>query len=314
VLDGFLILEQTNERATSSLKSFISLCEAIGVPLANDKTELPSQIMDFVGITLDVTRSEARLPVDKLEKCTQLLQKFLGLQRCTLKDMQSLIGVLNFACSVIQPGRAFLRRLINLTMQVSQSQAYIHITSEAKEDMKIWLAFLSNFNGKSLFLHDIFLSSNTLTLHTDAAQSLGYAGIYNDKWFYGPFPSDWKELNIMTLEFYPIVLAISIFGHLWRNHAILFFTDNEALVSVINKQTSRDNLVMRMVRFMVLNCLQLNILFKAKHISGKKNVLADSLSRLQVQQFLKLAPSAQKRPCPVPQHLLPENFWTTLQR
>lgn len=37
----------------------------------------------------------------------------------------------------------------------------------------------------------------------------------------------------------------------------------KALVSVINKQTSRVNEVIRMVRYMVLQCLNLNILFKA---------------------------------------------------
>lgn len=62
--------------------------------------------------------------------------------------MQSLIGVLNFACSVIQPGRAFLRRLINLTMHVSSSQTHIFLTDETKKDMKMWQKFLISFNGK----------------------------------------------------------------------------------------------------------------------------------------------------------------------
>lgn len=65
--------------------------------------------MDFVEITLDIPKQEARLPEDKLVKCKDLLEKFLKMKRCTLKEMQSLIGVLNFACSVVQPGRAFLR-------------------------------------------------------------------------------------------------------------------------------------------------------------------------------------------------------------
>lgn len=66
-----------------------------------------------------------------------------------------------------------------------------------------------------------------------------------------------------------------MWGPLWKNHSILFFTDNEALVSVINKHTSRFNEVMRMVRNMVLQCFNLNILFKAKHIPGKKNILVN---------------------------------------
>lgn len=96
--------------------------------------------------------------------------------------------------------------------------------------------------------------------------------------------------------------------------SFLFFTDNEAVLLVINKQTFRVNEVMRIVRYMVLQCLNLMILFKAKHIHvpGKKNILADCLSRLQVDQFLKLAAHAQKEPSHVPSQLLPQNFWSAL--
>ena len=109
ILDDFLIIERTQEACLSSFQNFLTLCEDIGVALSLDKTVLPTQVIEFVGITVDVKISQTRLPADKLEKCKNLLEKFLHLDRCTLKDMQSLIGLLNFACSVIQPGRAFLR-------------------------------------------------------------------------------------------------------------------------------------------------------------------------------------------------------------
>lgn len=136
--------------------SFISL--GIGVPLANDKTKFPLQVMDFVGITLDIPKQEARLPEDKLVKCKELLEKILERKRCTLKEMQSLIGVLNFACSVVQPVRAFLPRMVNLTMHICNAQTYLFLTTDAREDMNMWLSFLSNFNGKCIFLNEAFLS------------------------------------------------------------------------------------------------------------------------------------------------------------
>ncbi|XP_061187278.1 uncharacterized protein LOC133195456 isoform X1 [Saccostrea echinata] len=313
ILDDFLFIEQSKVLCLQKFKNFLELCVDIGIPLAAEKTVLPTQIIEFVGIEIDVRLRETRLPRDKILKCTYLLQNFLQKDRCTVKEMQSLIGVLNFACSVILPGRAFLRHCINVLMKVSENQSFITIDQECKQDMFLWLTFLEKYNGKTMFLDEKFLSSNILQLYTDAAQSKGFAGIYKTQWFYGSFPENWKSLNIMTLEFYPIVLAVAIWGRLFANHSILFFTDNEALVSVINKLTSKDSLVLQMVRYMVMQCLEHNIIFKAKHIPGKHNKLADSLSRLQVQEFRKLAPDAQAEPTMVPAALMPQNFWTTLQ-
>ena len=98
-----------------------------------------------------------------------------------------------------------------------------------------------------------FLSNKTLDLYTDATKSKGFGGVYGSRWFYGSFPDDWKVMN-MTLEFYPIILVLEIWGSLWKNHCIVFFTDNEALVSVINKQSSKDCDVMIIVRHLVLKC------------------------------------------------------------
>ena len=94
-----------------------------------------------------------------------------------------------------------------------------------------------------------------------------------------------------------------------RNSSILFFTDNEALVHVINKQSCRDKSLMFFVRKLVLVCLSYNIVFKAKHIPGLHNKLADSLSRLQVQTFKQLAPAhMNSSPTEIPQHLQPSNW------
>lgn len=94
---------------------------------------------------------------------------------------------------------------------------------------------------------------------------------------------------------------------LCANHPILLFTDNEGSVAVFNNQTCKDSKFMHMVKFMVLQCLKHNIVFRAKRIQEKLNDLADSLSRLRVAEFHRLAPNAQKHPTEVPMDLAPGN-------
>ena len=87
------------------------------------------------------------------------------------------------------------------------------------------------------------------------------------------------------------MLSLYLWDQAIRNRCILFFADNESLVHVINKQSSKDKSLMFFVRKLILICLEYNIVFKAKHIAGAKNRLADSSYRLQVQYFKQFAPA-----------------------
>ena len=101
--------------------------------------------MSFAGIELDSVLLEARLPFEKVEKCKSLLSQFLTRKKVTLQEVQSLTGLLNFACSVIQPGQAFLRRHVDLTLGVKKANHKIRLNREVKEDLKIWLSFFFQF-------------------------------------------------------------------------------------------------------------------------------------------------------------------------
>ena len=130
--------------------------------------------MFFAGIELDSIFLEARLPRDKIEKCISLISDFIHRKKVTLKEVQSLNGFLNFACSVIRPGRAFLRRLIDLTVGVRLPNHCIRLNREVTEDLTTWLFFLLNFNGRYFLLDDLSLNSSKLNLFTDASGAHGF--------------------------------------------------------------------------------------------------------------------------------------------
>lgn len=309
LLDDFLIIAASHEICLRQLNLFVDLCGHLGIPIAPEKTCGPATTLSFAGIELDTIQLEARLPSEKILKCKDLIADFLKRKKVTLKEVQSLTGLLNFACSVILPGRAFLRRLIDLTIGIQSPFHFIRLKKEVKADLAVWQEFLDEYNGKSFFLEDVWHTSELLNLYTDASGSLGFGALFQNHWCYGSWPPSWTTYNIAALEFFPIVLSLFLWGSAMSNRCILFFTDNEALVHVINKQSCKDQHLMFFVRKMVLICLKHNILFKAKHVQGVHNHLADSLSRLQIQKFLQMAPaSMDQSPTDIPHHLQPQNW------
>jgi len=121
--------------------------------MAPEKTMGPSTTITLAGIELDSVEMEVQLPQNKLDKCKELISEFLKCRKVTLKEIQSFTGLLNFACAVVVPGRAFLRHLIDLTLGIRSSHFFIRISKEVKEDLRVWhLHFLTGFNGRSFFL------------------------------------------------------------------------------------------------------------------------------------------------------------------
>lgn len=308
ILDDFLFSAKTESKCRTDLSNFLHLCSYLGVPIAQEKTVGPSQVIQFAGITLDSVRQEARLPEDKLQKCSVLLESFYKRRKVTLRELQSLLGLLNFTCSVIVPGRPFLRRMIDLTVGVRRAHHRIRLSKGTKHDITVWLNFLSTFNGRSFFHHDTWKTSSFIELYTDVAGSKGYGAILGQHWFFGPFPETWQSFNITFLELFLIALAACLWSRHMSNRCIVFVTDNAALVSIINQQTSKHKLVMILIRGLVLTSLHYNIIFRARHIPGLNN---KCLSRLQIARFKELSPKAEDLPTVVPENLLPRGWSLT---
>ena len=190
-------------------------------------------------------------------------------------------------------------RLINLTLNVKQSYHKITLNKESRRDLRAWEIFVENFNGKNLLLNNIFLTDTSLHLHTDAAGSFGFGGIFGSHWFYGEWPLQCKSHNITFKELFPIVLAFDTWGPILKNKCITVHSDNQAVVFILNKQTSKDTDIINLVRHFVLYCMTYNILVIAEHIPGKLNTLPDLLSRFQIEEFHKLAPNMDIDPTPV---------------
>src|SRR5882724_10247026 len=106
--------------------------------------------LNFLGLELDFSAMEARLPKEKLEFLQSYLQDWQARSRCMLRDVQELAGFLQFFPQVVPHGRTFIRGLINFSMTFSNEFAIKHVPAYAWHDIHWWSMYAHNWNGVQL--------------------------------------------------------------------------------------------------------------------------------------------------------------------
>ena len=95
---SYLAAKPIHRLAKETLDTFRDICSMWGVPLAEDKAVEPVEVLTFLGIEFDTIRMELRLPKEKLIAKNHILTIFMHSKKISLRQLQSLIGLLNFAC------------------------------------------------------------------------------------------------------------------------------------------------------------------------------------------------------------------------
>ncbi len=97
---------------TKALEILQGIRAELAIPLATEKMEGPTTCIEFLGITLDSVRLEARLPQVKLQDLYGSLAEWEARQTCNKQQLKSPIGTLSYASKSVPAGRTFLRRII----------------------------------------------------------------------------------------------------------------------------------------------------------------------------------------------------------
>ena len=117
-------------------------------------------------------------------------------------------------------------RMINLTCGLSHPTFKIRVTKQVRSDLYMWAEFLNFHNGVPIRSTDVWTSSDSLCMSTDAAQSKGYAAVLKNQWLAGSWSPEEQHSHISVLEFYPILLAVLLWEESLKNKNILFLCDN----------------------------------------------------------------------------------------
>ena len=85
---------------------------------------------------------------------------------------------------------------------------------------------------------------------------------------------------------------------------VLFQCDNISVVAAIKKGSSKDPLVMHLLRSLWFFVAYFDICLTVEHLAGCLNITADHLSRNNMQSFFVLNPQADPQQTPLPAELL----------
>lgn len=310
-LDDFLFAgSATSNTCLHLMNSFDQVCHELGVPISHEKTEGPATSITFLGLGIDTVSQTIYVPQDKVQALRDLLSDTISRDKVTLKHMQSLAGSLAFITKAIPAGRAFCRRLYSSLSQASKPYHLVRVSKTLRQDMEVWLEFLSKYNNVTPMSDPYWLDHDTLLIASDSSGSMGCGVIFGSQWAHLQWPKQWSaeiRRDITFLELIPVALAIYVWGQSLQSKKIILNIDNEAVVHILNQKTSKSDRVMSLLRPMLIRVMQNNIQIKSVHVPGCTNLIPDALSRFQWQTFRQLAPHADQYPCAIP----PE-FWNIL--
>jgi hypothetical protein len=307
-LDDFLFAGAalTND-CKKFMNTFCFVSKELGIFIVENKTEGPITKLTFLDLEIDTVLMKVKIPEENLNKLRLGIRYIMDNKKIKLKELESIIGLMAFCARAIPSARAFLRRFYDLFLWVKVKKPfyYVRINQESKADAKAWLDFLQNFNGECYLSDKYWLASETLKLYTDSAGNASFGcGAYLDgNWAQMRWPGSWSNQEFMSdlsfLELVPVVMALFIWVSEFKNKTLLMKIDNQALVTIINKRTCKSKYVMQLLKLLVLLTMCINVQFKAVHLFGVNNELADSLSRFQMVRFRKVTPVASSTPADI---------------
>lgn len=279
-IDDLFIIGETERECEQSVKEVVSLLTKLGFFVNYEKSSLrPCTSMRFLGFILDTSEMTVYPPQDKVQKTLELLQKFLIPGTFQIREVASLVGVLNDLTQGVDYSKAHIKGLeTDKNIALTQSghlgfEGVITLSSVAKDDLYWWLL---NLEGSCRL---VSVKQPTLTVQTDASLQ-GWGAVSHGRTVNGKWDDHEKSLHINALETLAVLRAMKV---LFPNHVNTHFkvlSDNTTTIAYINKAGGTWSYFCNLFSKQLWEwCQKTNNWISATHIPGVENVKADFASR-----------------------------------
>ncbi len=285
------------EECLHSRDLMIEHMEGVGFVVSAKKLEeegTPTTCLVYIGVQIDTVAREFRLDPQRLEQTRVMARRALTRDTMVVRDVQSMLGKLVFAASVIQPGRLFTRR-IWASIKGMPSHHHVRFDTGAREDLEWWRDLLHHHNGIAAIPEERWVSFEQLDMATDASGCIGLGGYLEDEYFADVWTEYESLIPVNVQELFAVLVALTIWGPKWRGRRIRLRTDSEVAVKVAGRWSAKEPLLCKVLREVYFAAAVAGCEIRLEHLAGVLNVKADHLSRDRVSAYLNMCERVQTR-------------------
>ena len=166
-----------------------------------------------LGILIDTILMRLSIDDARMGEIRTELKNWLNRSHANLKQMQSLVGKLNFCVTVVCTGRLFFSRILAFMKQMPQA-GHVRIPEEVRKDIDWWLKFMPQFNGISAIPENKWTGPNAI-FSTDVCPQ-GMGGWSQGEYFHTVFPIaivNNQLVSINELEALTVMVGLKLWGH-----------------------------------------------------------------------------------------------------
>ena len=277
-LDDFGGAEEAKGAAKNALGTLQDIMADLGVSEAKHKIHHPAQAMIWLGIHYDSLAMTMTIPPAKMEEIMAELRQWEGRQRATRRDMQRLMGLLQFVASVSPPVRVFSNRILQC-LRDSPNRGSHGLSLGFRKDLKFFVDLLPDYNGVRVIDKKELTYQSQIEL--DACLT-GCGATIGTQYYAELFPPEVAESGhiIAHLELLNVVVALKVWGREWTGKRVQVVCDNSNACIAIQTGRSKDPFMQHCVRELFLFSARYDVEMAAVHRPGELMERADALSRM----------------------------------
>ena len=278
-LDDFAGAEK-REDATFAYQCLGSVLQKCGFEESVNKASPPSEIMSFLGVLFNTVTMTMEITPERLIEIRTLVKSWLNKDKASLRQLQSLLGKLNFVAACVKPSRIFISRLLIWLRSIYNSSEFLHdIPDIVRKDLVWWDKFLPIYNGISMMEYENWSKPDSIFSSDSCLTGLG--GFWNGCYFHAVFPESImkQNLHISVLEILAIVICLKLWGKHFKGQRIIVFCDNLSVCQLLNQGNSRSEMLQNSLREICYLAARYEFELRAQHLASSENRISDILSR-----------------------------------